>query len=421
MSTPDLLAGLDETRARRLRNMKRNAAGLLVLAALIFIATFLWTDGNGWAGYVRAAAEAAMVGGIADWFAVTALFRHPLGIPIPHTALIPRGKDAIGRGLGEFVQRNFMNADSLVERVKDADLSLRLGQWLAEPANAESAARQAAGVIAAVAETVNEEEVQDSIREMVSARIEAIDTAPLLGSVLDRAVAGGHHEAVVTAGLRGIGRAIADNRSLLRDRIHTESPWWVPEYLDDVVFEKIYVSLMQFVADVAENPDHEIRQVLNERTQDWVSQLKTSPDLAARADQLKRQLVEHPDFAAWTDGIWTSLKDGLTAAAEQPESDLRKRLEQLALSTGERLVANPEMRGHVDAWVGNLARHLAERSGPEVSSLIATTVERWDADETSHRLELQVGRDLQFIRINGTIVGGLAGVIIHALVVAFGG
>ena len=198
MSTPDLLAGFDEIRARRLRNMKRNAAGLLVLAALIFIATFIFTEGDGWAGYVRAAAEAAMVGGIADWFAVTALFRHPLGIPIPHTALIPRGKDAIGRGLGEFVQRNFMNPDSLVERVREANLSLRLGQWLAQPTNAESAARQAAGVIAAVAETVNEDEVQDSIREMVSARIEAIDAAPLVGNLLDRAVP----EAITSCGYR---------------------------------------------------------------------------------------------------------------------------------------------------------------------------------------------------------------------------
>jgi uncharacterized membrane-anchored protein YjiN (DUF445 family) len=421
MSTPDLLAGFDEIRARRLRNMKRNAAGLLVLAALIFIATFVFAEGDGWAGYVRAAAEAAMVGGIADWFAVTALFRHPLGIPIPHTALIPRGKDAIGRGLGEFVQRNFMNPDSLVERVREANLSLRLGQWLAQPTNAESAARQAAGVIAAVAETVNEDEVQDSIREMVSARIEAVDAAPLVGNLLDRAVAGGHHEAVVTAGLRGVAKAITENRDLLRNRIHAESPWWVPGSLDDVVFEKIYVSLMEFIADVAEDPSHDIRRMLDERARGWVAQLKTSPKMASRADQLKRQLLDHPEFAAWTDGIWSSVKEGLTAAAEQPESDLRKRLEQLALSTGERLVADPEMRSHVDAWVGSLARNLADRSGPEVASLIATTVERWDADETSHRLELQVGRDLQFIRINGTIVGGLAGVVIHALVVTLGG
>ncbi len=421
MSTPDLLAGFDELRARRLRNMKRSASGLLVLAAVAFIATFLFTDGEGWAGYARAAAEAAMVGGIADWFAVTALFRHPLGIPIPHTALIPRGKDAIGRGLGEFVQRNFLDPDSLVERVREADLSRRLGEWLREPDNAATAARQAAGVIAAVAETVNEDEIQESIRETVGARVEALDTAALVGAVLDRTITGKHHEALVTAGLRGVGKAISDNRDLLRDRIHTESPWWVPQYLDEVVFEKIYVSLQQFIAEIAENPDHEIRRSINARAQEWVEQLRTSPDLAQRAAELKRELLTHPQFTAWTDGLWQSLKEHLTAAADQPDSDLRKRLEQFAITSGERLATDAELRHQVDTWVGNLARHLAERTGPEVATLIAATVERWDADETSQRLELQVGRDLQFIRINGTIVGGLAGVVIHALVIAFGG
>ncbi len=421
MSTPDLLAGFDELRARRLRNMKRSAVGLLVLAALVFAATFLFSDGEGWWGYVRAASEAAMVGGIADWFAVTALFRHPLGIPIPHTALIPRGKDAIGRGLGEFVQRNFMSPESLVDRVREADLSRRLGEWLREPANASAAARQAAGVIAAIAETLNEDEIRASIRETVAGRVEAIDTAALVGSVLDKTVAGGHHETLVTAGLRGVGKAVADNRDVLRDRIHTESPWWVPQYLDDVVFEKIYVSLQQFIADVAENPDHEIRRSINERAATWVEELRTSPDLANRADQLKRELLNHPEFAAWTDGLWESLKEQLTAAADEEDSVLRHRLEQLALTTGDRLVTDEKLRDQVDAWVGNLARHLAERSGSEVAALIATSVERWDADETSRRLELQVGRDLQFIRINGTLVGGLAGVVIHAIVVAFGG
>ena len=421
MSTPDLLAGFDELRARRLRNMKRSAVGLLVLAALVFAATFLFSDGEGWWGYVRAASEAAMVGGIADWFAVTALFRHPLGIPIPHTALIPRGKDAIGRGLGEFVQRNFMSPESLVDRVREADLSRRLGEWLREPANASAAARQAAGVIAAIAETLNEDEIRASIRETVAGRVEEIDTAALVGSVLDKTVAGGHHETLVTAGLRGVGKAVADNRDVLRDRIHTESPWWVPQYLDDVVFEKIYVSLQQFIADVAENPDHEIRRSINERAATWVEELRTSPDLANRADQLKRELLNHPEFAAWTDGLWESLKEQLTAAADEEDSVLRHRLEQLALTTGDRLVTDEKLRDQVDAWVGNLARHLAERSGSEVAALIATSVERWDADETSRRLELQVGRDLQFIRINGTLVGGLAGVVIHAIVVAFGG
>jgi uncharacterized membrane-anchored protein YjiN (DUF445 family) len=400
--------------------MKLNASGLLVLAALIFIATFVFSDGTGWSGYVRAAAEAGMVGGVADWFAVTALFRHPLGIPIPHTALIPRGKDAIGRGLGEFVQRNFMSPDSLVERVRDAHLSKRLGEWLADDHNAKAASRQAAAIIAALAETVNEDEIQDSLREVISNRIDAVDAAPLLGSVLSRAVSGGHHEMVVTAGLRAIGKTITDNQDLIRKRIYAEAPRWVPGYVNEIVFEKIYVSLQQFIADVAQNPDHEIRKLLDERLVAWVDQLQTSPELATRGNDLKRQLLEHPEFKEWTDGIWTSVKEHITTAAEQPESDLRKRLEQLALSTGQRLLADSAVRDSVDAWISNLARHLAERSGPEVASLIATTVERWDADETSHRLELQVGRDLQFIRINGTVVGSLVGLLLHTLVETFG-
>lgn len=421
MSTPDILASFDEKRARRLRTMKRNAVGLLLLAAAIFIATFVFTDGTGWAGYVRAASEAAMVGGVADWFAVTALFRHPLGIPIPHTAIIPRGKAAIGRGLGEFVQRNFMNPDSLVGRIRDADPAGRIGEWLAEPDNAANASRQAAGVIAALAETIREDEVQEGIRELVTARIEAVDAAPLIGTVLDRAMEGGHYEVLVTAGLHGLSNSIVENRELLRRRIGEESPWWVPEPLDDVVFEKLYVSLQRFIGEVANNPDHEIRKLLNERAKTFVEELKTSPDMKRRGEDLKQQLLNHPDFKAWTDNLWEGLKTSLVAAAEQPDSDLRLRLEQLALSSGERLRTDPGLRSKVDAWIGNLAAHLAERSGPEVASLIETTVERWDADETSRRLELQVGRDLQFIRINGTLVGGLVGVLIHAAVQTFGG
>lgn len=421
MSTPDLLAGFDEMRAHRLRRMKQNASGLLLFSAAIFIATFAYTDGSGGWGYVRAAAEAAMVGGVADWFAVTALFRHPLGIPIPHTALIPRGKDSIGRGLGEFVQRNFMDPTALVTRIREADPAGRIGEWLAQPANAAAAARQAAGVISAIAESVNEDEVQDSIREMAAARIEAIEVAPVLGSLIDKAVAGGHHEALITAGLHSIIKSISENRELLRSRIGEESPWWVPEQIDDVVFEKLYVSLLRFVGEIADNPEHDVRRLLNDRTVTLVHQLKTTPEMRERGEDLKRQLIQHPDFTAWTDGLWDALKNHLAAAADKPDSDLRKRLEQLALSTGARLGSDPDLRTKVDAWIGNLGAHLAERSGPEIASLIATTVQRWDADETSRRLELQVGRDLQFIRINGTLVGGLVGLLIHAAIEIFGG
>ena len=370
---------------------------------------------------MRAAAEAAMVGGVADWFAVTALFKHPLGIPIPHTALIPRGKDSIGRGLGEFVQRNFLDPQSLVARIAEANPAMRIGNWLADPDNAATVARQGAVVVAGVADAVNEDEIRDSIRDMAAARANAVDAAPILGSILNRAVEGGHHEALISAGLHGVAKAIAANRELLRDRIGEESPWWVPGQVDDIVFEKLYVSLVSFLSEVAADPDHEVRRLLDERTETLVHQLKTSPEMLKRGEELKTQLIEHPDFKSWTDSLWTTMRDHLVAAAERPESDLRRRLEQLAASTGQRLRTDQELRDKVDGWICSLGSHLAERSGPEAASLIATTVERWDADETSRRLELQVGRDLQFIRINGTIVGGLVGIAIHAAVQIFGG
>ncbi len=421
MTTPDLLAAIDETRTRRLRRMKQSAVGLLVLAAAIFAATFLAGDDSGWVGYVRAAAEAAMVGGVADWFAVTALFRHPLGIPIPHTALIPRGKDAIGRGLGEFVQRNFMNPSSLVARIAEADPAGRIAAWLVRPENAALAARQTAGVIAAVAETMDDAEIQRSIRDVVEARVESVNVTPLLVSILDRSLQGGQHEALVTAGLRGLARAIADNRELLRRRLGKESPWWVPEPVDDVVFEKIYFSLHRFIEEVASDPSHEIRAILDARVADLVERLKTDPTLLEHGEQLKQSLLAHPDVRSWTDGLWDGMKKSLVDAAAADDSDLRRRLERLALDTGRRLQSDPALRQSIDRWVANLTSHLAERSGEEVAAIIDTTVERWDADETSRRLELQVGRDLQFIRINGTLVGGLVGVLIHAVVIALGG
>lgn len=420
MATPDLLTPLDDTRARRLRSMKRNAAGLLLLAAAVFILTYVFSDGSGWAGYVRATSEAAMVGGVADWFAVTALFQHPLGLPIPHTAIIPRGKDAIGKGLGEFVQRNFMDPESLVERIEEADPAGKLGTWLSGPENAAGAARQAAGVIAAVAESLQDGEIQGGIREMITSRIEEVEIAPLVSTVLEKAISDGHHEAAITAGLRGISKAITDNQEQLRKRVRQESPSWVPGVIDDIVFDKLYSGLQSFLGEIAANPNHEVRVIIDRRLENLTEQLQDSVEFRSRSEQLKQQILAHPSFTAWSDNLWGQIKAALVAAAEQPDSEVRVRLEQLALTTGERLQRDPELRASVDAWIGNLAGHLATRSGPEVASLIESTVQRWDAVETSRRLELQVGRDLQFIRINGTIVGGLVGLIIHAAVDIFG-
>jgi len=409
----------DETRARRLARAKASAGGLLVLAAIVFVATYA-TDGEGVWGYVRAASEAAMVGGVADWFAVTALFRHPLRIPIPHTALIPRGKDAIGVGIGEFVQRNFLDPDTVAARIDEADMAARLGTWLDDERHAAVVAGQLASIIAGVAEAMEDDVVEAGIRSMIEARLRAIEVTPIIGTVIDKSMEGGHHHTLIDAALRGLVTAAAENREIIRKQIRKESPWWVPEAMDEVLLDKMLSGLERFVGDVTGRPDHPIRVQLDARARLIADDLRTSPELRERGEQLKDEMLTNPEFMAWSDTIWSDVKASLQAAVDSPDSELRRRLEGAVRSFGARLGTDRDLRHRVNTWIGSLAHQVATRSGGEIATLIADTVQRWDADETSRRLELQVGRDLQYIRINGTLVGGLVGLVIHTVVELLG-
>lgn len=391
------------------------ATGLLVLATIAFVLLVILTDGEGWAGYAEAAAEAAMVGGIADWFAVTALFRHPLALPIPHTAIIPRRKDQIGRALGDFVQDNFLQPEVLRERLHSADLAGRLGDWLLAPGNARRVGDQAGSIIGAAVEMLRDDEIQESIENYVQRRIDTFEPTPLAARALEFAVEGGHHHAVFDAGLSGLRNVLHDNRAMMRRRLANESPWWVPEPIDDRIFDKIYAAIDSFIDDVTADPNHEFRRNLDGRIDGLIVRLRESPELRDRAHELKAELLDHPATREWTAGLWWNLKESLLLAADDPTSELRLRIHASALNLGEQLQADPELRAKVNAWLVGAIVALAGESRSELADLIATTVEGWDADETSDRIELQVGRDLQYIRINGTVVGGLAGLVIHAV------
>ena len=417
MASPSFAGSWDQERTTQLRSSRRRATGLLVLVFLIFAATHLFTDGRGFWGFVQAASEAGLVGGIADWFAVTALFRHPLGIPIPHTAVIPRGKDAFGRGLGEFVARNFFDPDLLEERLTEIDPADRLAVWLMRPHNADIVARQAARVMVGVTDALSDEEVQEGIREAIETRIRDVELTPLLGTVAELAMEGGHHHTLVDAALTGLGRTIEDNREVFRSQLHKESPWWVPEPVDDVVFLKVYDGTRRFIADITSDRSHPLRSHLDARARELIAKLKNSPELRARGEELKTAFLDHPEFAAWTDDLWADLKQQVARAAAEPESDLRRRLATWARTAGERLATDRPLRHRVNTWVISVVKQGVAQSEEEVTSLIASTVERWDAEETSNRLELLLGRDLQFIRINGTLVGALVGIVIHTVLI----
>ncbi len=395
--------------------MKTVATAMLIIAAIIFlIARGFEEDGATWIGFVRATAEAAMVGALADWFAVTALFKHPLGLPIPHTAIVPKRKNEIGEGLGEFVQSNFLTAEVVAEKLEDVELSRGVGKWLREPENARSMVGEVAVVVSAVSEVLSDDEdVRLMVDSLVRDRLSKIPVAPIVGRVIDAGMDGDHHHEMYNAVLSGAANFLDENRETFRRRLVNESPWWVPEPVDDRVFEKIYGAVMTFLREVDSNPEHHVKRDIDERSRELADRLRTDERMIEQGEKLKQELLDHPEFQAWTKDLWSSLQRGFGDATREADSDVRRRIEEAIVALAHRLVDDEDLQGKVDAWIQSIIVYLAEAGGNEIGGLIANTVEGWDPQDTADRIELQVGRDLQFIRINGTLVGGLAGFLIH--------
>lgn len=395
--------------------MKLVATALFVAAAVVFVIARVFEDEQSWLGYVRATAEAAMVGALADWFAVTALFKHPLGIPIPHTAIIKKRKNEIGSSLGGFVEENFLTRAVVTERLAEAGLAGRLGSWLAKPENAATVGAQSAVVVRGVTEVLQDDVVQGGLEAVITERAKDVKVAPLVGRVIDVAIEGRHHETLLDSVLTALDNFMDDNADSFRNRLTQESPWWVPETVDDVVFDKIYSAVRRFLTEVSADEHHELRREIDQRSIKLAQDLRSSPELIERGEELKAEFLSHPEVRAWSNNLWTTMKAGLIEATEDPQSQLRLRLEEALVDAGRSLEADPELRAKIDDWLTNAVGYVAEQFRGEVAGLIATTVQGWDTEETADRIELQVGRDLQFIRINGTLVGGLAGLAIHTV------
>jgi uncharacterized membrane-anchored protein YjiN (DUF445 family) len=411
----EVLSAADLQRRGALRKMKILATALLVGVAILFFIARWQQEHHAWVGYIRAFAEASMVGALADWFAVSALFRHPLGIPIPHTAIIPHRKDQIGRSLGEFVQTNFLTREVLNERLAGANVGKRLGDWLADERNATKAGEGVTDLLRGALEVLDDRDVGSALETLIERRVRATAVAPLLGRAIDLAMEGGHHQRLLDAVMKGFGSFIEDNRATFRERLERESPWWLPESIDDRLFAKIYGAVHGFLADVGSDSNHEIRQAMDARVADFAGRLRSDPELLAKGEELKVELLAHPDVRAWLKSLWGEVKGNTVGALDNPASELRQRLDSSLAQLGRRLASEPELQAKVDDWVQRAAGHVVDHYRGEVADLIAGTVAKWDGAATADRMELQVGRDLQFIRINGTIVGGLAGLVIYTV------
>jgi uncharacterized membrane-anchored protein YjiN (DUF445 family) len=413
------LTSNEQDKQRDLRRMKTVALAFLLGAAVVYVVARLYEDPTGstapWVGYVRAMAEASMVGALADWFAVTALFRHPLGLPIPHTAIIPRKKDALGENLGDFVGANFLSDDVVRDKLRRVQAGARLGRWLAQPRNAERATAELSTAVRGVVTVLRDEDVQAVLENALVKRLVEQPWGPPLGRLLGQLLTDGAHHKLVDLVAERAYEWVRDNHGAVLRVVSQRLPGWSPRFVDELVADKLYSEVLAFAWAVHTEPDHPMRKAVDTFLMEFAQDLRTDPATIERAESVKQQVLAHPEVQTMVGSAWGTAKKMLLEAAEDPSSELRRRVRDGLVVLGLRLVADPELRAKVDTWLEGAASYVVSNYQGEIITLITDTVQRWDADETSRKVELQVGRDLQFIRINGTVVGALAGLAIHTV------
>lgn len=405
------LNAADQERHRAFVRMRRVATSLLLVAAVVFLLTL--HRGGPW-GYVNAMAEAAMVGALADWFAVTALFRHPLGIPIPHTALVPKKKDTFARGLEDFVTGNFLTGEAAKERFLSADATRRLGIWLDDEAHSRRLADESAVILAKALTHVDSEDIRGLVEHSLVTRLVAEPLSPVAGALLEEVVHDGLHHSLVDIVLIEAHSWLLDNPETFMSIVGERVPSWAPGWVGDLVADRLHAEAVQWVRDVRSDPRHRVRLAVDDLLGDLARDLQEDPSTMERAEMLKERLLTHPQTADATLAIWEVLRSGLQRALEDPSGLLRARIGTELRRLGERLVTEPELRERVDARAGDAVAFLVDTYGGELAPIISQVIARWDGQEAADKIELHVGRDLQFIRINGTVVGGLAGLVIYA-------
>ncbi|MBU9762957.1 DUF445 domain-containing protein [Mycobacterium sp. TNTM28] len=425
-SFAEALAGADSAadaeRQRGLRRMKLVALGFLVGATVVFLVC-TWAQSRGataggaapWIGYVRAAAEAGMVGALADWFAVTALFKHPLGVPIPHTAIIKRKKDQLGEGLGTFVRENFMSPEVIATKLRDAQVAGRLGKWLSDRPHAERVAAEASTVLRVGVEMLRDEDVQHVLDRMIVKRIAEPKWGPPIGRVLSTLLQEGRQEALIQLLCDRAFQWSLNSGEVIERVIERDSPTWSPRWVDHLVGDRIHRELMDFTDKVRRNPDHELRRSATRFLFEFADDLQHDEATIQRAENVKEQLMGRDEVTRAAETAWAAAKRIILESVDDPSSALRTRIADSVMRIGESVRDDAELRDKVDSWIIRAAKHLVGEYGTEITAIITETIERWDADEASRRIELHVGRDLQFIRINGTVVGSLAGLVIYSI------
>jgi uncharacterized membrane-anchored protein YjiN (DUF445 family) len=399
--------------AVRLRRMQWLATGLLAAMATVFVLTSIWRARFPLLDLAWAFSEAALIGGLADWFAVTALFRHPLGLPIPHTAIVPNRKDQIGRALARFVADHFLVRSVLEAELGRLNPARSLGRWLKVQANAANVARDASRSLSFVLSDSDSGPLRGAIASSLGELSRSVPTRPLLTALIDVLASGRHAQQLIDS-LVAFGREQLDrNKSLIRERIHERSPWWLPRFVDEEIFDQLVTEIERILREVGEDGDHAARAAFADRLGRLKQSLIDDPEFTARNDALRDEFLHHPAVVSF--GLDLSLRASayLSTALDDPGSALRQGMERELLAVGARLADDGAVAAQLNDWLMEIVVYVIETYRAPISSIISTTIGEWDAAETSRRIELQIGRDLQFIRINGTLVGGLVGLVLY--------
>jgi uncharacterized membrane-anchored protein YjiN (DUF445 family) len=401
----------------RAASTRRLATAMLASMAAIFAAIF-WLDlPEFWHGLIRTGAEAGMIGGLADWFAVTALFRRPMGLPIPHTAVIPRSKDRIAAGIGAFVEQYLLDPAQVATRLRAAEPSRRLAQWLAVPANAAAAADRLGDALPFLMASLKDEDIREFLRAALAERLSGIDAAPLLGRGLAVMRDGDRHQAALDRLLAVLHDYLRDNAHKVYLAVEDRSNWWVPRAVDRRVAQALLEGLAELLHDLGER-DHELRGRFDAAIDRFIDDLQHSDRYADEAERLKRALLESPQARQWFGNLWDEVRARLVADLNDDRSRLRPALAGALRALGESLAANPALQARFDARLAGAVRVMIGPWRAEIGRYVADVVRGWEANTVTARLETAVGRDLQYIRINGTLVGCLVGCVLYLIVIA---
>lgn len=403
-----------------LKKMKRLATGLFLLMAVIFLIARLTEGTYTWVSFIRAFAEAAMIGALADWFAVTALFRYPLGIRLPHTSIIPNNKDRIGESLGSFVESNFLTPESVKGKLQKIDIARRISEWMAKPANSELIAAEFCSLIPDVLKASDDTDIRHFVKQNVTTAIRKAEIAPSLGHILSILTSNNKHQVIFDHALRLAGQLFEEYRPALQEKITEESPWWLILFNGDITFyNKIVSNVNEILNQLINNPNHELRIKFDKATHEFIQKLKTSPEYRAKGEAIKEEILQNQAVQEYFANVWDDIKTMILNDIANPNSSIKRHLKEAIAAIGNGMLRDDAVLNKINALIQSAIIGIITKYHSEIANLISEQVKNWDSRTITNKIELEIGKDLQYIRINGTIIGGTVGLLIHFITLLF--